>query len=161
VSELNNIPKQFAPNDPVLRLNTLCPYFTMFPLAFPLAQLRNATTEASVLDPFCGRGTTNFAARLLGLRSVGVDTNPVAIAIARAKFASVGASQVVRRAEDILRSRRQLREVPDGPFWQRCFHPKTLQEIAKIRDHLLTGGESQTSTLLRALIVPTENHIGI
>ena len=67
-------------------LNSICPYFTMFPLEFPLGILkRNAKEGSIVLDPFCGRGTTNYAARLLGLSSVGVDSSPVAAAIARAK----------------------------------------------------------------------------
>lgn len=34
-----------------------------------------------MLDPFCGRGTTLYAARLAGLPSVGIDINPVAAAI--------------------------------------------------------------------------------
>jgi hypothetical protein len=41
-----------------------------------------------VFDPFCGRGTTNFAARLANLYSVGIDTSPVAQAITAAKLIS-------------------------------------------------------------------------
>ncbi|WP_338066098.1 DNA methyltransferase, partial [Hydrogenibacillus schlegelii] len=39
----------------------------MFPLDFPLSHLKEARREDWVLDPFCGRGTTLYAARLLGL----------------------------------------------------------------------------------------------
>jgi len=40
----------------------------MFPLDFPLDILRKRALPGDrVLDPFCGRGTTNFAARLVGL----------------------------------------------------------------------------------------------
>ena len=57
-----------------MRLNAICPYFTMFPLDFPLGILKvHAKPGARVLDPFCGRGTTNFAARLLGLDTIGID----------------------------------------------------------------------------------------
>lgn len=145
--------RKLSPNDPLVRLNTLCPYFTMFPLSFPLGRLRNAAKNSSVLDPFCGRGTTNFAARLLGLPSAGIDSNPVAVAIARAKFSDVAAWRVIRRAERILRSRREPQDVPAGPFWRRCFHPETLEEILKFREHLLSDGGSPTSTLLRALML--------
>src|SRR5687767_1656889 len=56
-------------------LNGICPYYTMYPLDFPLHVLgKRVTSEEWVLDPFCGRGTTNFAARLLGLPTVGLDT---------------------------------------------------------------------------------------
>lgn len=62
----------------------------MFPLDFPLGILKAHTTaNGRVLDPFCGRGTTNFAARLVGLSSIGVDCNAVAIAATRAKLITV------------------------------------------------------------------------
>ena len=55
-------------NRPEFALNAICPYFTMFPLTFPLAvRHRRARCGEWVLDPFCGRGTTNYAARLVGL----------------------------------------------------------------------------------------------
>src|SRR5690606_41868113 len=56
-------------DETVLSLNTVCPYYTMFPLEFPLARLARAKPGEWVLDPFCGRGTTMYAARLRGLRS--------------------------------------------------------------------------------------------
>ena len=73
--------------EPRHSLNAVCPYFTMFPLSFPLWALKHASPRAVVLDPFCGRGTSNYAARYLGLRSYGIDTSPVAVAIAKAKLA--------------------------------------------------------------------------
>ena len=48
----------------------------MFPLDFPLGILKaHARPNARVLDPFSGRGTTNFAARVLGLRTIGIDAS--------------------------------------------------------------------------------------
>lgn len=44
-----------------------------------------ARRDALVLDPFCGSGTTLVEARAVGLRSVGVDLNPLAVLVARAK----------------------------------------------------------------------------
>lgn len=52
-------------NQFVAALNAVCPYYTMFPLEFPLGVLtRQSRPKQWVLDPFCGRGTTTFAARL-------------------------------------------------------------------------------------------------
>ena len=43
-------------------LNGICPYFTMFPLAFPEGILkRHAAKGDTVLDPFLGTGTTTLA----------------------------------------------------------------------------------------------------
>src|SRR6266850_529225 len=86
----------------VLLLNGVCPYYTMFPLDFPLKRLRNARPGEWVIDPFCGRGSTNYAARLLGLPSVGVDSNPVAAAIAEAKLVATTPEWIVRTCKRIL-----------------------------------------------------------
>jgi DNA modification methylase len=62
--------------------NAICPYYTMFPLEFPLRLLKkHKAISPTVFDPFCGRGTTIYAARKLGLRSYGIDTSPIAAAI--------------------------------------------------------------------------------
>jgi len=45
--------------EPSAALNAVCPYYTMFPLEFPLSVLKRFHTKKSklrVLDPFCGRG---------------------------------------------------------------------------------------------------------
>ncbi len=83
------------------RLNAISPYYTMFPLSFPLQVLRGAR-PGWVLDPFCGRGTTNYAARVLGFPTVGVDVNPIAAAIAQAKLVSATAEGVVNRCRAML-----------------------------------------------------------
>jgi len=46
------------------------------PLDFPSAALAEVTDDDWVLDPFYGRATPLFAARLRGLGSVGIDANP-------------------------------------------------------------------------------------
>ena len=86
-------------------LNAVCPYYTMFPLDFPLGVLtRRSRPKQWVLDPFCGRGTTAFAARLLGLPSIGLDSNPLAAALAAAKLPSVSPRQIIVTARYILKA---------------------------------------------------------
>lgn len=41
--------------------------------------------DAPIVDPFCGSGTSLVEARAAGLRGVGVDLNPLAVLVARAK----------------------------------------------------------------------------
>ncbi len=51
--------------------NAICPYYTMFPLEYPLNLINKHRNHAPVvLDPFCGRGTTLYAARKLGLQGL-------------------------------------------------------------------------------------------
>lgn len=113
-------------------LNAICPYYTMFPLEYPLAQLENLPKGSIVYDPFCGRGTTTFAARLLGHSSIGTDINPVAIAVAKAKMAHVTPKQIVDLASKILNSE-TLDPVPSGRFWELAYAPGTLEHILKLR----------------------------
>ncbi|WP_304458043.1 DNA modification methylase [Alicyclobacillus sendaiensis] len=135
---------------PWARLNAISPYYTMFPLSFPLQVLRGAR-PGWVLDPFCGRGTTNYAARVLGFPTVGVDVNPIAAAIAQAKLVSATAEGVANRCRAILASG-EPRDVPEGAFWQACFHPRTLQDICRLRE-ALAGAEAEEDVLLRALVL--------
>src|SRR6266850_7426721 len=88
-----------------MALNAICPYFTMFPLEFPLRVLkRRKETCKRVLDPFCGRGTTMYAGRLLGLHSYGIDSNPVAVAISEGKLANTTPVRILRCLDEILKN---------------------------------------------------------
>lgn len=97
----------------------------MYPLDFPLRLLQKKSQPKEwVLDPFCGRGTTNFAARLLGLPSIGIDgidSSPIAVAIATAKLVRVSAISVVKAATTVLSEVEEPHDVPKmsfgtGPF---------------------------------------------
>src|SRR5258708_8761458 len=96
--------------NPSMALNAVCPYYTMFPLSFPISVLgRFEKRKLRVADPFCGRGTTIFAARLKGHQAYGIDASPIAIAIARAKLAETTAEEVLDLAEKILESQPTVR----------------------------------------------------
>lgn len=137
----------------MLRLNTVCPYYTMFPLDFPLKHLARARSDEWVLDPFCGRGTTVFAARLRGLGCVGIDSNPVAAAIAAAKLTNTTSGAVIELADRILRGAGSDVEVPDSAFWKMCFHPSTLRDICILRKHLLSSCRHDEEVALRGLML--------
>lgn len=135
-----------------LRLNAVCPYYTMFPLDFPLGQLKLYPDARRVLDPFCGRGTTLYAARLAGRQAVGIDINPVAVAIARAKTVQVSPAAVVRLARRLLRDTDEV-DVPEGEFWEWGFHPHTLREVTALREGLRICTDTPTVHMLRALLL--------
>lgn len=121
-----------------VRLNAICPYFTMFPLDFPLDILKtHAKPNARVLDPFCGRGTTNFAARLLGLRTIGIDASRVATAATQAKLVAPTPGEIVDAAKEILRQRRKTVQIPEGDFWKLAYHGDVLRDLCMVRDALL------------------------
>lgn len=134
------------------RLNGICPYFTMFPLEFPFEILTQAAAGQSVLDPFCGRGTTNFAARMLQLHSVGVDSSPVATAITEAKLIEVSAINIVNEARAILKNA-DPGNIPSGRFWTWAYHPDILYALCQIRNTLLTDCSTPERIALRAVVL--------
>jgi hypothetical protein len=134
-------------------LNAVCPYYTMYPLDFPLRALQPLAGSGSwVLDPFCGRGTTNFAARLLNLPSIGIDTSPVAVAIANAKMVSTHAHAVIQTAEESLAVPLKD-EPPSGDFWKLAYHADTLRSLMKLRTGLAVADQGPAGTMLRALVL--------
>jgi hypothetical protein len=136
------------------RLNVICPYFTMFPLSFPLSILkRYGGSHDLVLDPFCGRGTTNFAARMLGLPTVGIDSSPIAVATTAAKLVhSVCPSDIIVEAHDILTSRLDY-SVPTGRFWSLAYKPSVLDAICKLRAALLENCRTNRRKALRGILL--------
>lgn len=138
----------------VITLNGLCPYYTMYPLDFPLRVLVNRTAPQEwVLDPFCGRGTTNFAARLVGLPSVGIDSSPIAVAIAKAKLLCVSIDAVVAAAEAALAEISDPLDIPEGEFWSWAYHQKTLGELCRLRAALRLNCDEPARIMLRAIIL--------
>ncbi len=135
-------------------LNGICPYFTMFPLDFPMGILkRHAQKGDVVLDPFAGRGTTLYAGRLRGLDSFGIDSNPVAVAISQAKLANTTTTRITSTAKKILGQIKTPTSVPAGVFWKYAFHQEALEVLCRLREGLLANCESDSRKALRAVIL--------
>lgn len=134
-------------------LNGICPYFTMFPLDFPLNILkRRARQDDVVLDPFCGRGTTNFAARLVGLQSLGVDSSPVAAAITASKLVTTTVDDILDEARRIMNGR-EARHIPTSEFWQWAFHPTVLDALCRFREAFLKDCATDSRVALRGIVL--------
>lgn len=98
---------------------------------------------ATVLDPMCGSGTTICEARAMGMKSIGVDLNPLSIEISQLKadLLSITPEQLQSALEQPIEALKQA-SVPDlERFWGkhdldyllRWFDPRALDEIAVIR----------------------------
>jgi hypothetical protein len=140
-------PSEPAPDD---ALNAICPYWTMFPLEFPLQALADGSPGQWVLDPFCGRGTTLFAARKLGMGAVGIDSNAVAAAIAQAKLVLPRPASVMRLARELLAGPPTAE--PEGEFWRWAYSPGVLQGLCRLREGL-QGREDGVAAGLRGVLL--------
>lgn len=135
-------------------LNAICPYFTMFPLEYPLRVLAKHKVDGpTVMDPFCGRGTTLFAARKLGLVARGIDSSPIAVAVARAKLANVNTEEVLSLAKDYI-TLYPNPEVPTTEFFKHAFSDNVLTNICAIREGLsAVTRDTDNTVILRAAML--------
>lgn len=129
--------------------NAICPYYTMFPLEYPLGIIKkHLKDDPVVLDPFCGRGTTLYAARKLGFEAYGIDTSPIATAIAQAKLAKASIDEVMKLAEELVA--KAPKDVPKTKFFRTAYSGATLLELCSLREGLMTARPSDAAAILRA-----------
>ena len=127
------------------RFHSICPYFAMFPEAFVRRNVLAWSKRGDiVLDPFSGRGTTVFESLLNGRRSLGCDTNPVAVCLSRAKADSPTQEEVLKRLtllEERSKSFRSQTAETDDEFFRLCFHENTLRQILFLKKKLDWRGD--------------------
>jgi DNA modification methylase len=135
-------------------LNGVCPYFTMFPIDFPHSILsKYASKDDWVLDPFCGRGTTNYASRILGLPSIGIDSSPVATSLSQAKLANTNPKLIIKAAKQVLNEIEKPQHIPSGEFWKLAFNSDVLTTLCRLREGLLRQCDTASRKALRAIIM--------
>ncbi len=81
-----NIEFNFKGGDTSYLTHSLHPYPAKFPPQLPQSLLKQfAVAGETVLDPFCGSGTTLVEARLQGINAIGVDVNGLSILLSKVK----------------------------------------------------------------------------
>ncbi len=108
----------------------------------------------SILDPFCGTGTTLVEAKKNGLPSFGIEAHPMACFASKVKTDwSVGSRELIEHANRVFdqascvlkRSNGQLRTLPpeqEGLLLSECISPVPLHKCLILRDEILTAPDS-------------------
>ena len=96
-----------------------------------LAQMPKGST---VLDPFCGSGTIVYEGLKFGLHTIGVDANPIAIALSNGKIHIPSPfSCVQKEVETYIHKAETLSSVPTAADYPKSlFHEKSLEEIMRM-----------------------------
>ena len=87
----------------------------------------------TVFDPFMGRGTTPVEAHILGRVPAGNDINPLSVLLTRPRLNVPS----YREVQDSLRSVDWERRVDLREDLLAFYHPRTLQHLSALREHLL------------------------
>lgn len=93
--------------------------FHTYPAKFipqiPKSTIRALTREGeTVLDPFCGCGTTLVEAKLLNRASIGVDLNPIATLVSQAKTNKLNPEQINIISELLVKIKNDIGNYYDG-----------------------------------------------
>jgi SAM-dependent methyltransferase len=93
--------------------------------------------RTTILDPFCGSGTTLIEAKLSGRPSIGVDLNPLAVALAQAKVQPISLDDVLYRLTDLAEGFRGETDLDESPeSLAPIFHRRTLAQLCYLRKSL-------------------------
>jgi DNA modification methylase len=91
----------------------------------------------TVLDPFCGSGTTLLEAMITGRNAIGIDINPLAILIAKVKTTPIEASKLKKEGKRLLANIQQCKndnlETPTFPNVNHWYEPEAKIELARIK----------------------------
>ena len=92
-----NIDFNFGNGDTMYLTHSLHPYPAKFPpqLSHTIIE-KFAHKRATVLDPFCGSGTTLVEARLLGRNAIGVDVNGLSSLLSKVKATPLSEKELVQ-----------------------------------------------------------------
>lgn len=94
-------------------------------------------TNQTILDPFCGIGTIPLEGSLLGRRVIGIDLNPYAVAISKAKFDRRGLKNELEYLSNIKINLEDIDLSKVSDKIKEYYHPKTLKEIIALRNLFL------------------------
>lgn len=92
----------------------------------------------TVLDPFCGSGTTLLACRERGIGSIGIDASPLAVFVSRVKTVDYDIGELRKEDERLWKLRTSPMEIPrfNDPIVKRAFPPGVLWEILAYKAHI-------------------------
>ncbi len=119
-------------------LHRMSPYVGKIKPGMAYWLIKIASKEGQViLDPFCGIGTIPLEADLQGRVGIGVDLNPYAFSISRAKFDRASMEEQLKWLDGVEVDISKISIGDCSPFMKKFYHPNTLKEIIFLRDLMI------------------------
>jgi len=102
--------------------------------------LEQLPKNSTLLDPFCGSGTILFEGQKLGMNVIGVDNNPLAYDLSKAKLEQEQLIKYEKETKAIISKGKlaletnQIEEMPESAL--KHFHPESAKEIMSIAQQI-------------------------
>ena len=94
-----------------------------------LDAVAECSESSCVLDPMSGSGTVPAVARAMGRRAIGMDTDPLAVLLAKVRVTPTDAASLLARAGKVLAAARRRRALPAGESFPRGCDGETREFI--------------------------------
>jgi DNA modification methylase len=104
--------------------------------------------DQTVLDPFCGVGTTLLACKQSGIDSVGFDVHPVSVFASRVKVGDHNPDGIKDVVKDLLKEKFQRKALPEDSLLRRAFKRQTLEDVVFFRDLVMQVKDARVRDFL-------------
>ena len=142
--------------------HSLHPYPAKFPPKLPSTILSKFGSKGqTVLDPFCGSGTTLVEARLLGFNAIGVDVNGLASLLSKVKSTPLNTDEInevnfyislVKNESDKWKTNRPAIKVKQISSINHWFQNNVAEELTFLVDLVDTIDKSNVRDFLKIVI---------
>lgn len=125
-----------------------------------------------VYDPFMGSGTTNLAAKTMGIDSIGIEAHPFVYPIAKCKLNwNIDADKVCKELNLIKKEidssdidENEIESIVSSEFPElvlKCYLPRTLYEILLIRNHIIGEQNEDVKLFMKVALISTLRDVSI
>ena len=138
------------------------PYYAMFPVDFAREFIERYSCPGDIIvDPFCGRGTSNYVAKLLNRNSIGCDVNPVAWVYSKTKTSPAKqVGKLVNRVHEVWDARQAEDSEPVNEFQKYAWAEKVLTFLNSARRELDWRNSKIDWTLAGIILVYLHGKLG-
>ena len=126
-----------------------------------LLELFSVSASHTVLDPFCGVGTTLLSCSEKGIRSIGCDIFPLFCFVTKVKCEANYDIEDLKKSVDVIvkTPTNVASEIPKHPLFHRAFSQRALKELLSYRDRILRIGDEKTRDFLLLALLSTVNDV--
>ncbi len=110
--------------------------------------IKQLPKKGVLLDPFCGSGTIIYEARKHGLTAIGVDSNPIAVQIAKGKMSEFDKEASIIKIKEIIKSFDLRKKIPMPKLAARYFHEDTASQIMYLKQFFDKFNDYEKATFL-------------